>query len=108
MSEAKFTKGPWYCEPDDFIGGAALTSEAREGMVEIAAISDAYIDEDPLSLGDFESEQQANAHLIAAAPKMYEAMQEFVDRCERGEVRNTRTYEQFKAILAKARGESDE
>ena len=29
-----------------------------------------------------------------------EAAQEFVDRCERGEIRSTYTYNKFKAILS--------
>ena len=45
-----------------------------------------------------------NAALIAQAPAMYAAMQEFCDRVDRGEVRSRRTYEQFKSILAAARG----
>jgi hypothetical protein len=47
-------------------------------------------------------EQNANAHLIAAAPDMLAAMKEFVARVEAGEVRSKRTYAQFKAIIAKA------
>lgn len=31
--------------------------------------------------------------------KLREAMQHFVDRCDRGEVRSTRTYAQFKQLL---------
>lgn len=47
----------------------------------------------------------ANAALIAQAPNMYSAMQEFVDRVEAGEVRSKKTYAKFKSILAAARGE---
>ena len=43
-----------------------------------------------------------NATLIAAAPEMLEAMQEFVDRVEKGEVRSVKTYAKFKSIIAKA------
>lgn len=32
---------------------------------------------------------------------MKEAMQEFVERCEKGEARSTYTYNKFKDILAK-------
>ena len=48
-------------------------------------------------------------HPIATSgitPEMYEAMQEFVNRVDRGEVRSTATYNKFKTILAKARGEA--
>lgn len=47
-------------------------------------------------------EHKANAALIAAAPEMLEAMQEFVDRVEKGEVRSVKTYAKFKSIIAKA------
>lgn len=45
---------------------------------------------------------EANAKLIAAAPDMFAAMQEFVERVDKGEVRSTYTYNQFKAIIAEA------
>lgn len=47
-------------------------------------------------------ENKANATLIAAAPEMLEAMQEFVDRVDKGEVRSTKTYSKFKSIITKA------
>ena len=37
-----------------------------------------------------------------------EAMQEFIDRVERGEVRSKYTYNKYKAILAKTKEERDE
>lgn len=44
----------------------------------------------------------ANAKLIAAAPEMLEAMLEFCNRVEKGEVRSTYTYTKFKAIIKAA------
>lgn len=44
----------------------------------------------------------ANAQLIAHAPEMLEAMQEFCERVERGEVRSRKTYAKFKDILTRA------
>jgi len=41
------------------------------------------------------------AYLLAEAREMQEAMQEFVDRCERGEVRSRHTYRKFEKILAR-------
>lgn len=52
-------------------------------------------------------ESAFHARLIAAAPEMYEAISEFVARCEAGEVRSKKTYAKFKAILVKAEGRSE-
>lgn len=93
MSEVKFSNGPWtpcMCNNDDM-------QVTFFGVV----ISGVY---HQIGSGN---ENRANAHLIAAAPEMYEAMQEFVDRVDRGEVRSTATYNKFNSILAKARGEHD-
>ena len=49
----------------------------------------------------FGTDKEANAKLIVAAPEMKEAMQEFVDRCEKGEVRSTYTYTKFLTLLNK-------
>lgn len=49
-------------------------------------------------------EAVANAKLIAAAPDMLNAMQEFCDRVDRGEVRSKATYAKFKAIISDAMG----
>ena len=89
MSEAKFTKGPWDIE----IGcsQAFVTTENKfihESIVDIATGN--------------RDERVANAHLIAAAPEMYEMLEhinltlgdEYSDELDKIEV-----------ILAKARGE---
>lgn len=46
-----------------------------------------------------EIDAEANARLICAAPEMFEAMQWFCERVEKGEVRSIRTYHRFKSIL---------
>lgn len=92
MSEAKFTKGPWtpcMYNNDDI-------QVTFFGVV----ISGVY---HQIGSGN---ENRMNSNLIAAAPEMYEAMQEFVNRVDRVEVRSTATYNKFKTILAKARGEA--
>ncbi len=50
-------------------------------------------------------EARANAHLIAAAPELLEACQEFVRKVECGEARSRRSYAQMKAVIAKVRKE---
>jgi hypothetical protein len=86
MNEAKFTKGDWRVER--FVNNKGF---------EIAFNDDGEV------VADYVYEE-SDAHLIAAAPDMYDAMQELVDRVERGEVRSVKTYHKFKAILTKARG----
>lgn len=89
-SQTEFTSGPWM-----IANGDTLYSNDG-GFVEIAV----FRNDD-----DWEVEQRANKSLVAQAPAMYTAMQEFCDRVDRGEVRSRKTYEQFKSILAAARGE---
>lgn len=48
--------------------------------------------------------REANARLIAAAPELLAACQEFVRKCECGEARSKRSYSQMKDAIAKALG----
>ncbi len=55
---------------------------------------------------EFASTQQLRAQIASVLlpelekqKAMHAAMQEFVDRCDKGEVRSTKTYTKFKAIL---------
>jgi len=78
MNTAKHTPGPWNCVDPHVIRGpknvvVAKTLDSKEGY-EI---------------------KQANAHLIAAAPAMYEALQAIVQSCA------SRTY---KEVLHTAEG----
>ena len=50
------------------------------------------------TVGEF-NEEEANAKLIAAAPKLYEACKEFVRKCECGEARSVRSYKQMKEAI---------
>lgn len=93
--ETKFTKGEW-CIFNDRIGLIDKSDSQSHGMMnEIAYI-------DMCNFGDFEGE--ANAHLIAAAPEMYDLLERLTshDNCKKdiihllGEADN---------LLAKARGE---
>lgn len=64
MSAAKHTPGPWVfnAEADE------ITCDARDGKVEIAYVQTGFNE-------PFESEQQANARLICAAPDLLAACQ---------------------------------
>lgn len=48
--------------------------------------------------------KQRNQELYLENVKLREAMQLFVDRCDRGEVRSKRTYAQFKELLGQSNG----
>lgn len=64
MSE-KHTPGPWTFDKD----AEEITCEKRRGMAAIATVETGWAE-------PFESEQQANAHLIAAAPDLLAALRE--------------------------------
>ena len=98
--EAKFTKGEWLLTEDNFVDGCVLTSTERVGMSEICEISAAYLDGG--SENSFEREQLANAHLIAAAPDMYKALEDIIDT---GYLDYTSRYIPVFDLLKKARGE---
>jgi len=105
MSETKFTPGPWIKRGK----GTIETS----GWAEVAAVMDGQM----LDRVDHET-QEANAHLIAAAPDMYEELEcardvfrfyqshhEFKGGTEKA-IRNKEIADRIDRLLAKARGEA--
>jgi len=70
MSETKFTKGEW-TKRDDTIGIIDDSDTQSYGMIRFICHVDKY---------DFESEWQANAHLIATAPDMYKNIEKDVQK----------------------------
>ena len=102
MSETKFTQGPWVAEKPRWY---APTDERHvydtQGQL-IARI--------PLA-GRFQSvnEAKANAHLIAAAPDMYEVIEEIagmkITDCDAHDAANYMR-DAARALLAKMRGEA--
>ena len=99
MSEAKFTKGPWTAKYDPQLR-ALIQIYNTEDRVMVAVLPDR---------GTVEAmpEIEANANLIAAAPDMYEALEE-VWRILDSTMplsRDNRA-DRIKRILCKARGET--
>ena len=93
----KFTPGPWKAEQacDKEGGPKPEWWISARGFIDIAETS-----------GEKKPEEEAaNARLIAAAPELYAACEEFVRKVECGEARSVRSYAQMKAALSKARGE---
>ena len=77
MNEVKHTKGPWATDEDDH--------DAPHQNIKVKAgkhhtVCTVWIDDAPVR--DFNSAQQANARLIAAAPELLEALQEMVEIAE--------------------------
>jgi hypothetical protein len=92
----KFTPGPWELGDE-----APLTIYAKDGYA-VTGIADA--DE---SEGGRPEEDVANAHLIAAAPEMYEALDVAADIIHAAELHKTnpKAYAAIVEALKKARGD---
>lgn len=77
MTQTKFTKGPWVVKPiEDDKEYIRVRGSVLGGKFKIANISDLkdhHYDHDWCKFDRAES--LANAHLIAAAPEMYEALE---------------------------------
>ena len=128
MSETKFTPGPWHCSIEHTVWSEMVKhiiysgDNPLDGKKEICIIYScrSYCSETTEINKQFE-EQKANAHLIAAAPDLYAALDKLIDEietlmsdsdampysafhiiCEEGLMPNTKT---ARAALAKARGE---
>ena len=97
-----FTKGPWEAIEQKEGCFAIFPVHRTEHTVALAIVDhsrDAH-DETRTVI------TPANAHLIAAAPDLYEACKEFVRKVDCGEARSKRSYKQMKEALAKAEGKS--
>ena len=113
MSEVKFTPGPWSVVEDIArdrdVNGHAIGDEYIAGFNVESGTKEVVSCEGISGCGD---EERANAHLIAAAPDLYEALNNVmseISSCLRDEEYYFGTTERFdnaRAALAKARGES--
>ena len=105
MSEAKFTKGPWKANFDDYT--KPYVAILNEDNVVIAQIPDGEVIRGDATILGIEN-IEANINLIAAAPDMYDALEE-VWRILDSTMplsRDNRA-DRIKRILCKARGEGE-
>ena len=107
MSERKWTSGPWkaagygyqeWKQPKHGAFAGAIRSENGQ-----------HIYAGPSSLwalcGATQEEATANAHLISAAPDLYEALDALVEACLRQNLKFGALVGPARVALAKARGE---
>jgi hypothetical protein len=101
MSEAKHTPGPWWIEtgPDvDLINHVGISADDHSMLAQAVW----KMDDDERS-----PMCEANAHLIAAAPDLLDALQSIVASAEDGcAAINTRFLITAKAAIAKATGKT--
>ncbi len=103
MSEAKFTGGEWEVADGTKIGEQVLfvhvptLSNKGKVVCRLTRVVDTHV---PLSEQDI-----ANAHLIAAAPKMYAMLEDFVKTKECKQEWLFEMQSTIESLLAKARGE---
>lgn len=102
MTERKWTPGPWVYRPhkyDDW----GLVRGSDDYPVASASICRATEEEKDNCRRDHRDPAEANAHLIAAAPDLYEALEYLLNNADltRGDKIVARE------ALAKARGESE-
>ena len=103
-TETKFTKGPWECGPARNYTGYYIAPRHR--LPTLAAVKD-----ESITVFNFPGQTQANAHLIAAAPELYEVLEAAQEELRLIRMKDTdAVYDptlkvRMSAALAKARGE---
>ena len=94
MSETKFTPGPWKWDGDVWDYDYAEEAPWLIGK-----------DNQIILKGEIECANKASAHLIAAAPELYEFIKDYIEAWENSEAGHSYLYGKAHDILAKARGE---
>jgi hypothetical protein len=107
MGDLKFTPGPWQIQP---IKGYSFDQIEAEGFTicdveyhRLICDGGNYV-EGPRQRAQRPNEGEGNAHLIAAAPDLYEALEAAIHMMTPGSG-YTQNLEWLRAALAKARGE---
>jgi hypothetical protein len=70
----KFTPGPWTAAPFSSVVGCPITAQPdpKQNTIILAGVHGSFGD-------DYRAEVEANAHLIAAAPALYEALERLLE-----------------------------
>jgi hypothetical protein len=87
MSDTKFTAGPWYTDTNKAGDYTQIKAQPNKFICECDGREKEY-------------QNEANAKLISAAPDMYEAIKNYIQAIEAGEV--TDQFDVLKAALKKA------
>ena len=99
MTDKKWTPGPWVTE---ILTGCDPNGDEWETDIEVSSTCGKHIHGYDLGYNeDVDLEIKANAHLIAAAPDLYDALESVY---ENGDGEHSRAM--MKYVLAKARGET--
>lgn len=108
MSEAKFTKGDWVIYPlEDDKEYIRIRGSVVGGRFKIADVRDLHLhhDEKQAWCKCEREESMANAHLIAAAPEMYEILEMLTSMPTYDAKCFLESEDSIVKLLAKARGE---
>ena len=103
MREPKHTPGPWKANFDDYT--KSVIDILNENKTVIAMVPDQEVHQGDRTILSLE-EIEANVHLIAAAPEMYEALEVFCSYCF-GCTDNECKICIYGQALRKARGETE-
>lgn len=103
MTEPKHTPGPWKANFDDYT--KSVIDILNENKTVIAMVPDQEVHQGDRTILSLE-EIEANVHLIAAAPDMYEALEEVCSECAIKSNYECKVCTMGKA-LRKARGEEE-
>jgi hypothetical protein len=97
MEKTWFTKGPWWHDNNEGYGANNIWANTDGDVLGKDLVA--------TGVGD-SAEAEANAHLIAAAPDMYAALDRLVANLSEGDFISTTRIDEAIAALAKARGET--
>lgn len=103
---SKHAKGPWFMEFPDKFEDCIITSESRNGMIEICSMKSVYSEMTPSC--KFEDEQLANAKLIVAAPDLLKALEQIAayPKTRADELGASSMRDIARTAIAKAKSES--
>ena len=105
MSDIKWTPGPWKVYADDEVYSTTAKS-AEDYPITVVPDSECGRDDYGVNMAN-RQQSRANAHLIAAAPELYEMLDMLMDASGLGDSAQLLAEERENIIelLAKARGE---